>query len=147
MNSIVIDASVALKWFLKNEKDRDKAKLLLKQFADGKIKFIVPTLWLYEIANVFKSNIAQKMMSKITAKRYLKKIKDLDIVSVDFDSVVDAALNLSVKLGISVYDAAYIALSKSQNLPFYTADQKLLDKIPVSFKKVYNLAKLDTEAN
>lgn len=147
MNSVVIDASVALKWFLKKEKDRDKARLLLRQFADGKIKFIVPSLWLYEIANAFKSNIYQKMISKVTAKRYLRQVKDLDIVSVDFEPIVDTAFNLSVKLGISVYDAAYISLSKSQNLPFYTADQKLLDKIPVSFKKVYNLAKLDTEAN
>lgn len=147
MNSIVIDASVALKWFLKDEKDRDKAKLLLKQFADGKIKFIVPTLWLYEIANVFKSNVSRKLISKIAAKRYLRKIKDLDIVSVDFDSIVDTAFNLSVKLGISVYDAAYLALSKSQNLPFFSADQKLLDKIPANFKKVYGLAKLETVAN
>lgn len=147
MNSVVVDASVALKWFLKKEKDRDKARLLLRQFADGKIKFIVPSLWLYEIANAFKNNIYQKMISKVTAKRYLRQVKDLDIVSVDFEPIVDTAFNLSVKLGISVYDAAYISLSKSQNLPFYTADQKLLDKIPVSFKKVYSLAKLDTKVN
>lgn len=147
MNSVVVDASVALKWFLKNEKDRDKARLLLRQFADGKIKFIMPTLWLYEIANAFKSTISQKMISKVTAKRYLKQVKDLDIVSVDFESIVDAAFNLSTKLDISIYDAAYVALSKSQNLPFYSADQKLLDKIPESFRKVYSLAELDTKAN
>lgn len=147
MDTVVIDASVGLKWFLRQEEDRDKARFLLKQFAEGKIKFIVPTIWLYEIANAFKSNVAIKKITRVTAKKYLKKLKDLEVVSIDFEAILDIAFNLSAKLDISIYDAAYIALSKLQNFPFYTADQKLLDKIPVNFTNAHHIVELNTETN
>ena len=36
------------------------------------------------------------------------------------------ALELSLELGVTPYDAAYLALARRLSAPFYTADEKLL---------------------
>ena len=41
-------------------------------------------------------------------------------------SLAREALGLSLKLGITVYDAAYIALARALSAPLYTGDEKLL---------------------
>ena len=51
MKRLVIDASVALKWFLKDEKYGDRAMCLLERFVRGEIDLVAPSLMVYEIIN------------------------------------------------------------------------------------------------
>lgn len=139
MKSIIIDASVALKWFFENEDDQDKANILLQNIRDGKLQLVVPDIWWYEITNVFRSSIKSGKMSLKNVKMHLKDLRELNLVTVDFISIMDLTCQIAVKLDISVYDASYVVLAKSQKYPFYTADKKLLDKIPSSYKWVKNI--------
>lgn len=45
MKSVVLDASVALKWYLREEEYFEKALKLLEDFVSGTITIIVPDLF------------------------------------------------------------------------------------------------------
>jgi len=48
---VVIDASVALKWRLRDEEATQQADALLEDFLAGTLVLLTPTLFDYEIAN------------------------------------------------------------------------------------------------
>jgi predicted nucleic acid-binding protein len=48
---------------------------------------------------------------------------------VDFSEVFETATELAFSQDISIYDAAYIAVSQRRHIPFITADYKLLAKL------------------
>src|SRR3954447_9631197 len=49
--TMVVDASVAVKWHLTDETDADAALLLLRRFGDGELDLIAPDQIRYEVAN------------------------------------------------------------------------------------------------
>ena len=49
MSEWVIDASLALQWFLEDEADRNYSLAILRGLADNEA--VVPILWYYEIGN------------------------------------------------------------------------------------------------
>ncbi len=147
MRTVIIDASVAIKWFIKHEEGKFQALHLLKKFKSEELEFIVPDLLFYEVTNAFKTFISAKRISFVIGKRYLKKLVGLNLITISYSELIDLALNLSNKFDITIYDASYLALAKLQNLPFYTADQKLLSKISSNFKNAHYLLDLQTETN
>lgn len=51
----ILDASVIIKWFTKEEK-KEKALVLREKYANGEIEILVPDLILYEISNALRFN-------------------------------------------------------------------------------------------
>ena len=49
MNEWVIDASLALQWFLEDESERDYSLAILARLEDNEA--VVPILWFYEVGN------------------------------------------------------------------------------------------------
>lgn len=140
MEYIVLDNSVLLKWFVRDEEYRKEALSLLKKFTQKEIRFLVPELILYEAVNAFNSFVKAGRISRQSANRYLKKLSDLNFTIVDFSQLMQLSLRYAHKYDISVYDASYLAIAKTQKLPFYTADEKLLNKVSKSFKKIHSLS-------
>ena len=120
---LVIDASVLLCRFLPDEKPPENISVLFKKYEAGSIKFIVPELLKYEIANSLKSGVLQKRLSLETAQNILASILLLTINYLDADFQV--CLNLAVKYNISVYDAAYEALARKHKTRLITLDDNL----------------------
>ena len=55
---VVLDTSVIVKWFFKDdEKNTKKADLILKQYLNNEIKIIIPELSAFELANVLRNKI------------------------------------------------------------------------------------------
>jgi len=54
LNSLVLDASVAIKWAmpLAREPLTDESLRLLKRYVDGEVEFIVPDVFWAEVGNV-----------------------------------------------------------------------------------------------
>lgn len=61
MNTYVIDASVAAKWLLpaSGETLTQEAAELLKRYAGGEVRFVVPDLFWAELANVLWKAVGQ----------------------------------------------------------------------------------------
>jgi predicted nucleic acid-binding protein len=52
--SVLLDSSVVIKWFRKDEVLRDRAIQLRQAYLDGQLTIYVPDLLVYEIANVLR---------------------------------------------------------------------------------------------
>jgi predicted nucleic acid-binding protein len=134
MNSanIIIDASVIIKWLLPDEED--KIALKIKQDFDGMIlTIIIPHLTYYEIGNVLKTAIKRERISENSAKKLYSALIDLEFVVYATKDLFALALSKSIDFDISVYDASYIALAEYLQVPFLTADRKLLNKVKNKF--------------
>lgn len=125
MEPVVLDASVVLKWYLK-ENGSVAAEVWRKKHSSGKVRIYAPTLLCFEVVNALGT---KKISTKVTLA-HIEAFLALDISFCD-PSVLDTKywVTLIKEMGISGYDASYIALAKQLSCSFVTADQKLFEKI------------------
>jgi predicted nucleic acid-binding protein len=121
---LVVDASVAVKWFIP-EPDSDKATTLLS----GASKLIAPELIQLEVASALTRLYRMKLLDMETVSLLLqdwrnglrRQIITLEPMRVDYD----AAAEWSVRLCHPMPDCLYVAMSTRLQAPLVTADQKL----------------------
>ncbi|MFW6102362.1 MAG: type II toxin-antitoxin system VapC family toxin [Chloroflexota bacterium] len=122
----VVDASVVVKWFSRFEEDIENSEKLLNSHIEGTSPLVSSSLVLYEVCNAlrFNPNFGEDDLLK-AATSLLK----LGLELVDFPEVFESATALAFSQDITIYDAAYIAVSQTYHIPLITADYKLLAKI------------------
>ena len=122
----VIDSSVIIKWFSKEEYT-DLALKIRKSFVDGNIEIVVPDLQLYEIANALRYN---KNLGKSEVDNAVKSLIEIGIkIVVPTKAVMKTAINIAYDNELSIYDAYFVALAQELGFTFITADKKLYKKI------------------
>src|SRR3989344_2016879 len=119
---IIVDASVAFKWFNPdNEKFRHESLLLLKNHKDNKEVIVIPSLLLMEVVNalVTKTNIDTK-----TIKEDLDLLHDanLQIYSFKKNDLEEAALQAN-QYKTTFYDMLYAVVAKRNKTILVTADE------------------------
>ncbi len=123
----VIDASVAVKWFI-GEPDSPAAHHLLDAHIVGTSTIVAPDLLIYEVSNALLHN---STFSAAEIQRSAERLYELELEFIAPSvEVVTAAIALaSSKKRLTFYDALYVALARHLELPLYTADRKLLSKL------------------
>ena len=121
----VVDASVALKWFLADEDDRASSIALLKTISDSN-RPSVPSLWFLEIGNALTVAARRKRIPFEQVEEILRTIRQMPI-DVDPPDQVDllGLHHLARKHALTTYDAAYLDLAIRKNFPLATADAAL----------------------
>lgn len=125
--SCVIDASVAAKWLLTDEPN-PQAEILKDDFRNKDISICVPIFLFYEVNNLLKSATLSKRISTKNAHDLYQEFLDLDFTIYHSRQLLELTLQKALDLDISSYDASYIALAEYLEIPFYTADEKLVKK-------------------
>jgi len=128
----VIDAGVAVKWFIPEE-DSDIAHRLLTRYLQGLDTPIAPDLLISECGNVFWRRQRQ---GDITAEEATESIADLltlDIPLVSVSSLVQSALRLTMQHQRTVYDSLYLALAEERDCPLITADERFFNAVSSQF--------------
>ncbi len=126
---LVVDASVAIKWFFK-EKGQQKAQKILNQITLGQIDAVVPELFFYEIGNIFLT----KRTGSSPVKDAVAIFQDLQFETKgDTLTHLGNIFDLAAEYSLSFYDAAYLILAIQENCQFITADKKLYQKVSKSF--------------
>jgi predicted nucleic acid-binding protein len=125
--SAVLDSSVVLKWFRKDEIWRASALQMRQAYLDGHMLIYVPDLLIYEIANVlrYKPDLTDQQ-----AQEALDSLYDLNIKVIEISQeIIKGAVRLAYSYGITVYDAAFLVLAESLKVPFVTAHEKLSERL------------------
>jgi predicted nucleic acid-binding protein len=123
---LVVDASIAVAWALQDETDPDSEKILTAIQA-GQVRLVVSELWLYETRNAVRSAMLRGRTDQegvAEACRLLLRTSKTVVPASETRAV--EALRLSVEMGLSVYDAAYLALARERGADLVTWDKQLL---------------------
>lgn len=138
---VVLDASVIVKWFLKeNEPNRQEALQLAQNFEEKEFDILVPTHCFVELLNTFSRKIPE------WALRHLSDLRTMQLREVFLSlDIAIIAIELTQKYKkISFYDAFYHAIALAKHALFITADEKYYQMV----KKERNILLLkDCESN
>jgi len=123
---LVVDASVAAKWFLRSRRDEAhvaQALAILAGIDDGRVRMLQPPHFIAEIGAVLAREKPQDAQADLA-----------DLMAVEFEQAGDPALyptacKLSVQLGHHLFDTLYHALAlHTPGARLVTADRKYFDK-------------------
>jgi predicted nucleic acid-binding protein len=131
LNRFVLDASVALKWFLpsSNELLGTESLRLLRQYAKGEIDFLVPDIFWAEVGNVLWKGSRQRRWSRETAERIAAEMKSQNFPTVPSLALTAEALKIAFTYDRSVYDCLYVALAIQSKSQMITADERLANAL------------------
>lgn len=125
MTHVVLDASVAVKWF-RTEPGSPEARDLLRRHGAGEIGIVVPSLFVYEFLGVASRQLTPDECDALWA-RFLDWRIGIREVS---DGLVRTALRVSRELGCSFYDAVAPALAEELGCALYSADARAHGRWP-----------------
>jgi len=123
----VLDASVAANWCLPEvgETLREEAFRLLRRYAKGEIRFLVPDLFWAEVANLLWKAACQGRCGKPQARAALGTLTKYRLPTVPSLTVLDLAFAIAGAFDQTVYDSLYVALAVDSKAQFITADERL----------------------
>jgi predicted nucleic acid-binding protein len=129
--ALVVDASVAAKWHLKDEEEADKALLLLQRFTQGKVELFAPDYIRYEVAAAitFASSGRRPRIQPELAREAIEAFLALGLNTLNSNQLILESFPLVQQYNCALYDGLYLALKNRLNLPFITADGKLYQRI------------------
>lgn len=124
IEAFVLDGSIALAWYFKDEAD-PYADAVAAGFSG--VQAVVPALWPLEVANGVLLGERRKRSTEAQAAKWLAYLGSLPI-TVDDETATRAwgdVLRLARAHNLSAYDAAYLELALRRGLPLATLDTPL----------------------
>jgi predicted nucleic acid-binding protein len=123
----VLDASVALRWFLEIPIPAYAAKI--RKMLEDRDRAVVPAVWHLEMANTLLVSTKRGQITPDDADIHLFNIESLLHTSIEtrIEGIsVRRALTVARVYGLTAYDASYLDLAQTENLPLATLDVQLL---------------------
>jgi predicted nucleic acid-binding protein len=124
VSDFVVDASVAVKWFMAEMHEMPALRLL-----EGRHELLVPDLLFTEVANALWKRVRR---AETTASAAVATLATLDTVRFQIHPsrpLLPLALELATRFGRTVYDSLYIAVAMIRHCPLVTADRRLHDAL------------------
>ncbi len=135
MNRYVIDAGIAVKWFL-SELHSDNARQLLEQYQQQAIELTAPDLLIAEVTNVFWKRAARNDLTAQEAADNLNDLLAINLPLVSSTALAPRALAIAQEHYRSVYDSLYLALALEQSCEFVTSDERLFNAIGSQYPNI-----------
>ncbi len=124
MSDLVLDASLALQWFLVDEADREYSLSVLSSLSEKQA--VVPLLWFYEVGNGLLMAYRRKRIAQDQIDGFLTRLKNLPIQAAAQEPIEVFDLPaLAQTHSLTNYDAAYLSLALRLGLPLATTDAAL----------------------
>lgn len=128
MKKIVVDASVCLKWVF-NEEDSDSARQLLKEYENGTLLLMAPSLWEYEITNALTTAVRRKKISSKKSELFLQLFMQATPQIISISQHLGKVLENARNYDLSGYDSAYVTLAKESGSLLISSDRRLVEKV------------------
>ena len=123
---VVADASVVVKWFVEEE-HTDAALRLRDDYVDRTVDIVSPDLLPYEVLNAlrYSPGLGENQLNEI-----VEALDKYSLWLTPFEGdLTRACVENSMRHRISVYDSAYISLGQIKEIPVYTADRRLMNRV------------------
>jgi len=138
---LVVDASVATKWYLTDEPYADLALALLQRFGRGEVYLVAPQHIRAEVPSAImvatKAILRGQQQPRRTVDQGATAIADflaLGLPTVDDDALIVAAYEAAQQHGCAFYDGLYLALAQRMGVRFILADERfhaLIRHLPI----------------
>jgi predicted nucleic acid-binding protein len=140
VNTLVIDASIAVKWVI--EEEGTPQALTLRRTA----RLLAPELLVAECANILWKKARRNELSREEALLAARLLQTAAIELVPTRSLLAAATRIAIALDHPAYDCLYLALAIENDCRFVTADERFLRKLGGRRSRFRAKAVLLTEA-
>jgi predicted nucleic acid-binding protein len=132
---IVLDASVAVKWFLpeSDETLAAEALALLDRYGKNEIQIIVPDLFWVEFGSVLWKAIRRGHFPKVSADAALSSLSRFSFPTFPSLQLLERAFQIAATYERTVYDSLYVALAVQTNSQLITADERLANSLAARF--------------
>lgn len=126
--TLVVDASVVLRWFVVQEPGAEAARSWLERFAEDSDLLVAPDLLRFEVLGGLAR--LQQRREAGWAHQAFERFERLGLRLLPTDlELALRAIDLSRALGIAGYDAIYLAHAESLGTAWLTADRRLLRRL------------------
>ena len=131
----MVDASVALKWVLK-EGGTDEAMALWDRWQEAGERVLAPPIFRFEVTNALHQMVRRGHLGSYDATDLLESL--LAVVAVEEPTFLyRRSLGLAAEFGLgSTYDALYLALAESEDCEMWTADLRLCRAVDDRFSLI-----------
>ena len=124
MNRFVVDASVAVKWFVPEVQSIQASRLF-----DTESVLAAPDCLGIEVANTLWKKVRRGELEKNKALEILAGLAALPIEVFPSNALLPSALQLALSLDRTVCDSLYLALALSLDVVLVTADEKFASAV------------------
>ena len=121
MTSLIVDASVAVKWFFEEPGGKDALEL-----RGDDVEFAAPDLVIAEIGHAAWKKWRRKEISAEVAMFAVRRAPLLFSSLVSILDLTGEASTLSINLAHPIYDCFYLALAQRESAPLATADDAMI---------------------
>lgn len=121
---LVVDCSVAIKWFLEEPGDREALTLL--RSGD---RFVAPELIVAEMVNVLWKRVTSGAIDASQAADIPRAIPSTIAELWPLAPLAERALAIAEALRHPAYDCFYLALAEVRAAPLVTADRRLIARV------------------
>jgi len=135
VSTLVLDASIAAKWWLPAPREtlRHEALSLLERYAQGQIRFIVPDLFWLELANILWKALRQGRCSRSLAESAIRDTRSRNFPTISSVELLPEAFAIADNFDRTVYDSVYVALAVARKAELVTADERLANALATYF--------------
>jgi predicted nucleic acid-binding protein len=126
----VIDASVAIKWFVPEILEAEA-----KRWLDPSFMLSAPDLLLPEFGNILWKKVRRKELAEAEAKRIADELLRAPLYFLHSPDLLIDALTLANATGSTVYDCMYLQAAIWQDCQFVTADRKFYNALQLTAHK------------
>ncbi len=145
MTSVCVDASLAAKWVLP-EPDRDIAQALYEEWRAAILEIIGPPLLFAEITNILRRNVVRDVIIPAEALTAEAVFRRLGVRVASPDDLYREALILAQRFDLpAAYDTQYLAVAQIEGCDFWTADERLFNRVSTELPWVQLLGRRATE--
>lgn len=120
----MVDASVAIKWFVPEQLSVEAVDLL-----DGTAPLLAPDLLMPEVGNVLWKKVLRRELRTAEAREILQALRRVPLKLVPSTELVESALEIATRFRRTVYDGMYVALAVAAEGVMVTADDRLANAL------------------
>jgi len=135
VTSYVLDASVAAKWFLPpaHETLVPEAQRVLRDYADGRLRLMVPDLFWPEFGNILWKATRHGRISQKSAEDAISALEARSIPTSRGLPLLREAYLMAAAFERTVYDCIYVTMAVMSAAPLITADERLANALASRF--------------